>query len=81
MISQRSGAEFWQPEKSEWHWIHNKTEVVQTIEGNPEWMVFNLQQTGMRLIRDSIKFKFKKIFNEIVTLKVKIYHLHLKEFL
>ena len=72
MTSQRSAVEFWHPEKSEWHWIHNKTEVVQTIEGNPEWMVFNLQQTGMRLLRDSIKFAFKKV-NEIVTLKLIIY--------
>lgn len=48
MISRRAAADDWLPEKSEWHWIHNKDEVVHDIEGDPEWMIFNLQQTGER---------------------------------
>lgn len=60
VTAQRSASDFWQPEKSEWHWIKNETDVVHDIEGNPEWMVFNLQQTGKRLFRNSIKFAFPK---------------------
>jgi hypothetical protein len=36
----------WNPEKSQWHWIHTESEKVHNVS-DAEWMIFNLQQTGM----------------------------------
>jgi aminopeptidase N len=46
--SQRASVDYWLPEKSEWHWIHNENISETEIElvGEPDWVIFNLQQTG-----------------------------------
>ncbi|KAG5671811.1 hypothetical protein PVAND_001986 [Polypedilum vanderplanki] len=46
VTAQRASAEYWKPEKSEWFWIHNQSEIVIQLEAKPEWVIFNLQQTG-----------------------------------
>lgn len=52
VTSQRASADYWLPEKSEWHWIQNDTETasreleIQLEEASPDWVIFNLQQTG-----------------------------------
>lgn len=48
VTSQRASAEYWQPEKSEWHWIDNEntTETEIELESQANWVIFNLQQTG-----------------------------------
>lgn len=47
VTSQRASANYWLPEQSEWHWLHNVTETEHAVElGENQWMIFNLQQTG-----------------------------------
>jgi hypothetical protein len=46
VTSQRSAAEHWVTETAEWHWIFNEKHKELPTDGNSEWLIFNIQQTG-----------------------------------
>jgi hypothetical protein len=48
VTSTRASADFWLPQHAEWHWIHDEEEKSHEMERDFEWIIFNLQQTGMR---------------------------------
>jgi hypothetical protein len=65
--SLRASADYWLPEKSLWHWIHNGTirEIEVVLDGSPHWVIFNLQQTGewrhLRVRNLNLRKALKKI--------------------